>query len=128
MDWCGLVLARVQSWVRALSFPPFLFPRTPRTLQIHPPTCRGVGPNCIRNHLEKGTKASVEEAHSVRAAPGGTTGERGLRAAFRGARMAHQVRVRLPGYEGRLNPILPAARPLRGARYGVIEKARDLRF
>ena len=28
-DWCGLVLGRVESLVRALGFPPFLFPRTP---------------------------------------------------------------------------------------------------
>ena len=34
-DWCGLVLGRVESWVRALGFPPFsLSPDPPDLLEL----------------------------------------------------------------------------------------------
>ena len=36
-DWCGLVLGRVESWVRALGFPPFsLSPDPPDLLDASP--------------------------------------------------------------------------------------------
>ena len=45
-DWCGLVLDRVESWVRALGFPPFsLSPDPPDLLDASPKSQNKIGGN-----------------------------------------------------------------------------------